>query len=207
MKHAVVRFRSQQVALKELEPLVRNGRHLQSGRPFARFGAMRSRELLANWLLCAVADTFTADHRFSFTSDPVGGDGIIVDELTGETWLTEHVLARAVPNKSQHNDRNGNEVILGQILAKRDKGGAAYANSKTLVVMAECVGGWNPTTVARNLPAPLHFEAVWVVALHAGGNGGYEYDVSRLDLTRGAAPVWRVSIGPDFDSWVVGEIG
>ena len=41
------------MGLKELEPFVRNGEHLQTGKPFKRFGGMRSREILANWLLRA----------------------------------------------------------------------------------------------------------------------------------------------------------
>lgn len=51
MKYPVRRFKSLAVALKELEPFIRNGEHLQTGRPFAKFGGMRSREMLANWLL------------------------------------------------------------------------------------------------------------------------------------------------------------
>ena len=162
---------------------------------------MRSRELLANWLLCAVADTFTADHRFAFSSDPLGGDGVIIDELTGETWRTEHVFAYAGPAKAPPSD--GDAFILSRIVGKRDKGGRAYASGKTLVVMAEGIGVWNPTTVARQLPTPLHFEAVWVVALHRAAADGYQYDVARLDITHGVAPVWRVRIAPDFDTWRV----
>lgn len=205
MRHAVVRFVSQKVALEELEPFVRNGQQLVTGKPLKRFGAMRPRELLANWLLCAVADTFTVDHRFSFTSDPVGGDGVIIDETTGETWSTEHVFASARPGGGPPVD--GDDVVLQRILAKWNKGAAAYAEGKTLVVMAEGIGTWNPTSIARQLPAPLRFDAVWVVALHRGGLDGYHYDVSRLDLTRGAAPIWRVSIAPDFGAWKVATVG
>jgi hypothetical protein len=41
------------VALKEIEPVVRDPRRLQIGKPFAKFGGMRPREMLATWLLCA----------------------------------------------------------------------------------------------------------------------------------------------------------
>ncbi len=201
MKHAVVKFKSLEIVLRELEPFVRNGQHLLTGRPFNQFGGMRSREMLANWLICVVANKFAGDHSFVFTSDPVGGDGIIVDERTGETWPTEHVLAYHGPKHISPKDDD--DYILQQIEAKLEKGGASYAEGKTLIVMAEGIGAWNPTQTAKRLPKPLHFDAVWTVALHAATCGMYQYDVARLDLSRGAAPVWRVSITSDFNSWTV----
>jgi hypothetical protein len=57
MKIRTKQFRSLSVALKELEPFIRNGEHLQTGKPFENFGDLRSRELLGNWLLCV---TFNA---------------------------------------------------------------------------------------------------------------------------------------------------
>jgi hypothetical protein len=44
LKYAVKRFKNLKHALKELEPFIRNGKHLQYGRPFKRFGGMRSRD-------------------------------------------------------------------------------------------------------------------------------------------------------------------
>jgi hypothetical protein len=57
MKYPIIRFKSLTVALKELAPFVRDGRHLQNGRPFDRLGGMLSREVLANWLICAAANS------------------------------------------------------------------------------------------------------------------------------------------------------
>lgn len=48
MKYQITRFKNLKVCLKELEPFIRNGEHLQTGKPFKRFGGLRSRELLAN---------------------------------------------------------------------------------------------------------------------------------------------------------------
>jgi hypothetical protein len=76
MKYPVTRFKSLAVALKELEPFVRNGQHLQTGKPFKKMGGMRSREILANWLLC-VAINSTETRELEFSSDPVCGDGLI----------------------------------------------------------------------------------------------------------------------------------
>ena len=57
MKYRVARFQSLAVALKELEPFIRNGKHLQIGKPFKKFGGMLSREVLANWLLCVAINS------------------------------------------------------------------------------------------------------------------------------------------------------
>ena len=49
LRYPVTRFKSMKVALKEPEPFITDGAHLQSGRPFERMGGMRSREAVTNW--------------------------------------------------------------------------------------------------------------------------------------------------------------
>ena len=46
MKVSVRRFKSLAIGLKELEPFIRNGQHLATGRPFKGLNGMRSREAL-----------------------------------------------------------------------------------------------------------------------------------------------------------------
>jgi hypothetical protein len=72
MKYSVTQFKSLAVALKELEPFVRNGKHLQTGKPFEKFGGKRSREILANWLVCAATNAAT-EGKLTFCSDPRDG--------------------------------------------------------------------------------------------------------------------------------------
>ena len=142
-----------------------------------------------------------SDDRLTFTSDPLGGDGIIHDDTTGRTWPTEHVL---VPRARGGEAADVETLILNAIRSKRDKGGPAYATGKTLVVFLNAGGGeWLPNRVARKLPEPLYFEAVWVVALQGVDADEYVYAVTRLDLSQGNAPAWHVRIGRDFDSWEV----
>jgi hypothetical protein len=204
MKYPVTRFKSLKVALKELEPFIRNGQHLQSGKPFERFGGMLSREAVANWLICVATNANYQADRFTFCSDPVGGDGVICDTATETTYLTEHVVVPAVAG--------GEEVdiaplILQAIRKKRDKGGAAYASGKMLVVFQSAEGQkWYPNRVAKELPDPLYFEDVWVVGLQGVEDGSYIYQVTRLDLSQGDAPAWRVRIGKEFDGWTVEPI-
>ena len=200
MKHQVTQFKSLTLALKELQPFIRDGEHLQTGKPFKRFGGLRSRELLANWLLCVTANYAAGSDRLTFTSDPTGSDGIIRDRQTEETWRTEHVL---VP-KARGEEKPIDVRILKAIALKQNKGGAAYASGKTLVVMLNADGGpWYPNKVADQLPAPLDFDAVWVVGLHGVDADEYVYDVVRLDRSRGNAPAWSVRIAKGFESWTI----
>ena len=71
MEYRVTRFKSLATALKEIEPFIRKAEHLQTGRPFKKLGDMRSREILANWLLCVVVNSVN-DGKLTFSSDPTG---------------------------------------------------------------------------------------------------------------------------------------
>ena len=203
MRYPVTCFESLEVCLKELEPFIRDGQHLETGKPFKRFGGLRSRELLANFLLCVALNSATHADRLTFFSDPLGGDGVIYDTVTEETWPTEHILvprnggvrSEAIPLEAR---------ILKAIESKQSKGGAAYASGKTLLVFLNAGESepWFPNKVAKQLPA-LDFSAVWVVGLQTFEAGEYVYNVMRLDLRQGNAPVWRVRIGKGFDAWSV----
>jgi len=203
VKYPVRRFKSPAIALKELEPFIRNGEHLQTGKPFKRFGGMRSREILGNWLVCAAASVANGV-ELTFSSDPIGGDGIICDAATGETWPTEHVM---VPRLRPGQTSDGEALILKAIDHKRHKGGGAYAAGKTLIVFLEAgAGAWLPNNVARQLPEPLHFAAVWVVGLQRVEAGDYVYGVAHLDVGEGNAPTLLVRVKKDFDAWQVERI-
>ena len=85
----VRKFKSMEVALKTLEPYIKDAAHLQTGKPFQNFGNMRSREAVANWLLCATANAIDGRNlSVASTKDPIGGDGILHDENTGESLPT-----------------------------------------------------------------------------------------------------------------------
>jgi hypothetical protein len=56
MKNPSTRFKSRKVGLKEPEQSFRYGKHFQTGRPFKRLGDLRSREILANWLICVAVN-------------------------------------------------------------------------------------------------------------------------------------------------------
>jgi hypothetical protein len=197
MKYSpTTRFKGLAVALKELEPFIRNAKHLEIGKRFKEFGEMRSREILANWLLCVVVNATCGD-QLTFCTDP-DGDGLICDPVVGEIWPTEHVM---VPRRQKGHAQT---LILKAIEQKRRKGGAAYATGKTLVVFLHANGGmWFPNQVARQLPEPLHFATVWVVGLQGVIEGEYVYAVTNLDLSQGNVPTFQVRISKDYDAWQV----
>jgi len=200
MKHEVTQFKNLAVALKELEAFVRNGQHLQTGKPFDKLGGMRSREVLANWLVCVAANAAT-EGELTFCSDPTGGDGIIRDVKTGETWPTEHVM---VPRLRSGETGDAETLILDKVNQKRAKGGVAYAAGKTLIVFLEAGAGvWYPNRVAKRLPDPLLFATVWVVGLQDVKDGEYVYGVTNLDLSAGNVPTLLVRVSRDFGSWQV----
>jgi hypothetical protein len=202
MKIPVRKFKSMAVALKTLEPYIKDATHLQTGKPFQNFGDMRSREAVANWLLCATANAIDGRNlSVASTSDPIGGDGIIHDEDTGESFPTEHVM---VPRQIGGATADPQALILKAIDDKQKKGGAAYASGKSLVVFVNAdTGEWYPNKVARALPDPLYFETVWVISLQGVTDGAYAYNVVHLDMSDGNAPAYRVHVTKDFYDWRV----
>lgn len=204
MKLNVRRFKSLAVGLKELERFIRDGQHLYTGRPFKGLEGMRSREAVANWLMCA-AISFERGRSYCFTSDPQGGDGIIYDSVNKQEWPTEHIF---VPRAKPEDTKDIDNLILDAVQAKESKGGAAYATGKTLIVFLDAGSGeWKPSLVARKLP-PGFFMNVWVVGLQGvSDEGKYTYGVTCLrtgiDLQLMDAPTWLVSIDKTFESWAI----
>ena len=208
MKYNVRRFKSLAIALKELEKFFRNQRknnvenQIRNGEPIEQFGGLRPREVCANWLICAVINAEIEAERLTFLTDPFDGDGVIWDSVTEQGWPTEHVIAL---NTRSGQVQNAATLILDAI-AKKNSRGASYASGKNLIVLVDADGGgpWFPNRIAKQLPEPLHFETVWVIALQPTKDGQYVYNVAQLD--RAGTPIRRVHIAKDFGSWQVEHI-
>lgn len=203
MNHAVRRFKSLNICLEKLEPFIRDGEHLRTGKTFEKFGDMRSREILANWLICAVLSS-DRGYDVEFTTDPIGSDGILRDPKTEQTWPTEHVIAMA-PRGGTAPDVPA--LILNAVQRKQNKGGKAYAEGKTLIVFLEIAGGgtWLPNNVARALPKH-DFVEVWSVGLQGVESEEYVYNVTLLKADDNNAPAWTIRIAKDFKNWSVTRI-
>lgn len=206
MNHDSKHFKSLKIALKELEPFIRNGKHLETGRPFKAMHGLRSREGLANWLICAVFNAIAGKERLTFAAiaQEIGGDGVLVDTTTKETWPTEHVTVR-----NDDNDKRAIETrVVEAIRQKQDKGDEQYAGGKTLVVFVNAGNSseWWPNRVAKAVPQPILFGAIWLVGLQAIENSKYHYNVIEIDAENGVGHVWRVRITASFDKWSVSHI-
>jgi hypothetical protein len=211
VRYPVRRFKSMRLALNEIAKFVREPLQLQIGKPIPRFGGLRPRELLANWLICAAFNEHNdSPDRLSFiasqSGDEMFGDGILHDTATGKTFPTEHVIVAAA---TEGKTADLQARILEAINDKNNKGGAAYASGKTLVVFLNdgTDAVWWPNSVTKALPDPLHFGAVWVVGLHShdAQSGEYTYSTAMLELVEGNAPTFVIRT-TDFDSWTVTRI-
>lgn len=193
MKYPIIRFKSLKVCLKELEPFILNGEHLQTGKPIKKFGALRPREILVNWLLCVVFNFEKKLNAAMLCTAPLDGDGIIYDSIEKKSYLTEHILIPRINNKLQDIE----SLILQAIEKKQKKGGAAYASGKTLIVFLNTDGGeWHPNKVARNLPKTLDFLSVCIVGLQGIIKNEYIYNVTTLNPSN--CPIWQIRIEKDF---------
>lgn len=196
-----VRFKSPQIALKELKPFILDGRHIRTGKQQRLFHNLRPRELLANWLLCSVINHSIQPGRLDFLSDPRvdGCDGLILDTLTGQLHQMEHVIAF---RRDEHADLDGKGLILKAIEQKVDRG-ADYAAGKTLVVFPEGAGEWVPREVRTAVPASFAFDALWVIGRCSLRDDEYAYNVVRLRPD--PFTMWRVTLDlhKDDPDWSV----
>ena len=77
MRASVTKIRDLKIVLKDLEGRVKAPDFLRKGREFRNF-ALRPRELLANWLVCAVGNFEEGGKHLTVCTDPAGGDGLIL---------------------------------------------------------------------------------------------------------------------------------
>lgn len=201
MKYSVTTFRSMAVCIKVFERFIRDGNHLETGKPLKRFGGLRSREILANWLICVVVNFEQKSERMKLCTDPQGGDGILYDSTENKAWPTEHILV----SRSNKTTDDAETLILKHITKKQEKGGPAYALGKTLVVfLNKAAGEWHPNKAARKLPKQIDFDGIWVVGLNDNNGDEYNYNVTRLYPS--GCPVWQVHINKTFDLWEIKRI-
>lgn len=199
-ERSVTAFKSMSIALKELQPFILEPQHLSTFRS-TRFDHSPVREILGNWLICAVGNSYRQKDDLIPTTDPLGADGRILDRSSGETIQMEHVVAH--PRGAQGDPESR---ILAAIRHKFIRG-VDYATGKTLVVfLLDGEGGyWLPESIYRLMPENLAFDAVWVFSLYDCQDGYYQYGITQLSEQFKTQPVWLVVISPSFTEWTVKE--
>lgn len=201
MRQVVTTFKTLKTCIKELEPYVRDGNHLKTGRRFKKFGNLSSSEILGCWLLAAVLCHEAKSEKIRICTDPQGGDGTLYDIIEKQSYPIEQVMVTGWKQV----DKDSETLILEQINKKQNKGGKAYASGKTLVVFLDRKGeGWFPNRVARRLPKKLDFDDVWVVGLQEFIDDTYSYNVTQLNAL--GCPIWRIYIKQSFEAWEVKKI-
>jgi len=199
MKQKVTRIKDLGMALGDLEPWVKDPQSLYSGKKPSRL-ALLPREILANWLLCAVGNSEYPTKSFTFSDDPFGGgDGIIMDKISGEQMVTEHVF---VSQFQKQTNQSPEDVIIDAIKKKQNKGGKAYAQGKHLIVFCEGIGKWTPNVVGRQIHGTHDFSSIWALGLgRAENDNSYFYWVACFDGTH--SPIREVSIDFKQKNWSV----
>lgn len=188
------------IALKDMEPYVKNPSFLIKGREFTNF-SLRPREAWANWLLCVVLRKLHGEN-LTFAED-IEGDGFIVDKNTGEFIPTEHVSALENPfNKLP----KGEDRVINAINHKIEKG-SDYAKGKWLVVFFDGAGEFLRNKIRENIKGRHNFGAVYCIGLLTSDDRGYSYSVTEfIESHNDKSITFKVEIIDDFTNWEVSQM-
>ncbi len=201
VKQKVTIVKDLEVVLGDMEPWVKNPNFLYSGRS----GNIKllPREILANWLLCAVGNSNANNDPFTFCNDPFGGgDGIVINRDSGEQMVTEHIF---VPKHQKKDKKNAEELIVEAVQKKQNKGGKAYAEGKHLIIFCDGIGNWFPNKVGRKIQKIHNFSSVWAIGLERVENeNDYFYWVTLFNENH--SPASQVKIDFQQKKWSVKKV-
>ncbi len=184
------------IALKDMEPMVRDPKFLWNGRKIPNFSLL-PREAWANWLLCVVFQEIYGPNSITFKEDALG-DGILVDKEKGIFMPTEHVSALNIPLKK--NNTMGEKAIIEAIDKKIEKG-PEYAKGKILVVFFDGIGKWYRNKVREGINGRHNFDSIFGIGLLTPD---YSYSVTHFLEDRSIS--FKIQINSDFTNWSVAPI-
>ena len=200
VRHKVTTIRDLKSLLNDIVPLIKDPRYLYKGRELRNF-RLRPREILANWLICSVKNYEVGPDKWTFSTDPTGGDGLIVERSTGIGWRTEHVF---IPTLESSQNDSVEDLMIKAVEHKHLKG-EAYAEGKQLVIFADVTRGkWFPNQVGQRIKGQHGFDSVWAAGLEQPDGNNYEYWVICFDKL--PSQVWKVSIDIEIIEWNVERI-
>lgn len=166
---------------------------------------MRHREILGNWLICAVLNHTNNTEAFIFTEDPMqggDGDGSILDLRSGIAKKTEHVF---VTHERCLNAESIEVAVVEEIQRKQSKGGASYAQGMNLVVLVDTKGEMSPDAIRLAVQGKTDFSSIWIIAfVGCSPNQAYEYMV--IETSQGQIGRCKIDIDFKRDSWVVKQM-
>lgn len=189
------------IALKDLEPLVKDPRFLWRGRDLSNF-SLRPREIWANWLVCVVLRKLYGDD-ITFMDDNKG-DGFLVDKKRGIIIPTEHVCALDIPEVKDL--PKGEKRVIDAINSKIFRG-AEYAQGKLLIVFFDGAGIFFRNKIREAIYGRHNFEAVFCVGLLESREDSYSYTVTEFrDSFVDKSITHKVTINKDFNNWEINQI-
>lgn len=186
------------VVLKDFEPMVKNPKHLWSGRKIENFNLL-PREAWGNWLVAVVLrKLYSRDITFA---DDEQGDGFIVDRDIKNVFPTEHVSALDIPKGRKW--PKGEQRVIEAIKLKIAKG-SDYAQGKVLVAFFDGAGQFFRSKIRESIFGRHNFEAVFCAGLLTSDKTGYSYIVTEFrDSFADKSITHKVDINNDFTDWCV----
>ncbi len=202
MKHAINMPTTLRDAIREIGPFIVGN---ELGKRFKSYDGLLLREVVGNWLVCAILnDQCATPDRYTLTTEPKGGgaDGAIIDRTTGLAMATEHVMAtKWVDGKLAENVTESAEQLVTEAIRLKNAKGSRYGTNKILVIYLEAnVRDYSPRAIREHLPPDTAFADVWVVVPQGGL---WDYDVIHVDSAFVDPPTYRVSITEAFGDWNV----
>lgn len=192
------------IALKDMEPYIKNGWYLIKGKRFENFD-MLPREAWANWLLCATLSRIYGD-EYTFQEED-NGDGVIFRRSDKKWFSTEHVAAMDFPQGTKLSLNEDRALWAINHKIKKDEEytnqGKEYAKGKTLVVFMDGAQRWFPNKVGRQI-SKNNFTRIFCIALISGDASGYKYSISEFNPTH--SPTYEIHVNSDFTDWKVIQI-
>ena len=201
VKNKVTAMKDPKSLLRDIiVPYMRSRQLIMSGRERPEFG-QKPREIIANWLICAVANYQAGKNEWTFSNDPEGGDGVIVSRSTGDGWRTEHVIA--LQPEHLNDDSAATRLVLA--VEHKNKRGDSYAKGSYLVIFAEGLGStFNPNEVSQRIRGQHAFESVWAVGLQEAEQNEHRYWVTCFDER--PCPCLMVTVNLERAEWSVEQI-
>lgn len=195
-------LRDFKIALKDMEPYVKDARFLTQGVRLKSFN-MLVREAWGNWLLCVVLQKVTGE-SYTF-GEQKEGDGIIVNKSdVTKSFIVEHVCAMNFPAGEQ--PPKGEDRIIWAINHKI-KRGPEYAENKYLVVFFDGAGTFFRNKIRKNITGRHNFLGVCAIGLLTIDDNGYSYSVTNFSNSHTkSSRTFKVDINIDFTDWEINEI-
>ena len=188
------------IALKDMEPYVKNPNYLIKGREFTNF-SLRPREAWANWLLCVVLRKLHGE-QLTFADD-LNGDGFIVNKNTREIIPTEHVSAL---ENSLNKLPKGEDRVINAINLKIARGNE-YAQGKWLIVFFDGAGELFRNKIRESIKGNHNFGAVYCIGLLTSNQSGYAYSITEFRESHGDKSItFKIEINNDFTDWKIFQI-